>query len=490
MADGLRAVLRRTGTRARLVSAIALIVLSALVATFIAVYQGTGADLRSQVDRDLGEDASALLHHVSTAPGKSASQVANRAQRYINSQPTFGPASELFVVKIDEAPLATNEPELLGVRREPGETQREARAEAGEPKEILSAPDGYSTIELADVGQVRLLTNSLFNGTRRAGQVTVGEPLGSVKAAQAGISRTFLVAGSIALAAALAAGILVAGLSTRPLRRMAAVAGEVDTGDLSTRMEPRGPAEARRLAESFNHMLDRLEEAFTRQRAFVSDASHELRTPLTAIRGQIEVLAREGVETAPDDVQVTAGIVAREVDRMEALIDDMLLLAQADEGLVHAVRPAELRALLTEAVTGLARGLDRDLEVHAPPNGTVLADRERIIQVIRNLVRNAIEHTSAEGSILVDASPARGGSVRISVSDDGPGIPPAERDRIFVRFFRVESSRDRRSGGTGLGLAIARAIVEAHGGRIWADESPAGGARITFELPGYTTPGS
>jgi two-component system, OmpR family, sensor kinase len=485
MADGVRALLLRTGTRARLVSAIALIVLSALVVTFIAVYRGTGADLRSQVDRDLGEDASALLQHVSAVPGKSASQVSNHAQRYINSQPTFGPASELFVVKIDGAPLATNEPELLGVRTEPGETHREARAEAGEPKEILSAREGYSTIELADAGQVRLLTHTLFNGTRRAGQVTVGAPLASVQAAQSGISRTFLVAGSIALAAALAAGMLVAGLSTRPLRRMAAVAGDVDAGDLSTRMEPRGPAEARRLAESFNHMLDRLEEAFARQRAFVSDASHELRTPLTAIRGQIEVLARDRVNAAPDDVQVTAGVVAREVDRMEALVDDMLLLARADEGLAHARRPAELGTLLTEAVDGFASGVNRQLEVHAPPNGMVLADRERIIQVIRNLVRNAIEHTSAGGSIRVDASPARDGSVRISVSDDGPGISTAERDRIFVRFYRVDSSRDRRSGGTGLGLAIARAIVEAHGGRIWADESPAGGARITFELPEY-----
>jgi two-component system OmpR family sensor kinase len=232
-------------------------------------------------------------------------------------------------------------------------------------------------------------------------------------------------------------------------------------------------------------MLDRLEEAFARQRAFVSDASHELRTPLTAIRGQIEVLSRNPAGATPDDVEATAAIVGREVDRMESLVDDMLLLAQADEGLAHDPRPAELPTLVMEAVDGLVTGTDRHLEVHAPANGTVLADRERIIQVIRNLVRNAVEHTSADGSIRVDARSTGAGSLQISVSDDGPGIPVAERDRIFVRFHRVESSRDRRSGGTGLGLAIARAIVEAHGGRIWAGESPEGGARITFELPGY-----
>jgi|GraSoiStandDraft_4_1057263.scaffolds.fasta_scaffold00433_3 two-component system, OmpR family, sensor kinase len=486
MAERLAALTRRSGTRARLVTAIALIVLAALAATFVAVYRGTGSDLRGQVDRDLGEDASGLLQHVRTAPGSTAANVSRNAQRYINSQPTFGPSSELFVVKVSRAPLATNEPELLGVRPEPGESAREAKAEAGEPAEILSSPDGYSTITLADTGDVRLLTRPLFTGTRRTGQVTVGEPLKTVQTAQSGISRTFLLAGSIALVAAIAAGALVAGLSTRPLRRMAGTAREVDAGELSMRMEPKGPAETRRLAESFNHMLDRLEEAFARQRAFVSDASHELRTPLTAIRGQIEVLARDSEGASAENVRATASVVTREVDRMQRLVDDMLLLAQSDEGLAHDPRPTELQSLLTEALDGITGGRDRRVELRDLPTGTVIADRERIIQVIRNLVANAVEHTSAGGLIELDASAARG-SIRISVSDDGPGIPEEQRERIFVRFHRLESARDRTSGGTGLGLAIARAIVEAHGGRIWADESRSGGARITFELPGYRT---
>jgi signal transduction histidine kinase len=269
------------------------------------------------------------------------------------------------------------------------------------------------------------------------------------------------------------------------MRRMASIAGDVDAGELSTRMAPEGPVEARRLAVSFNHMLDRLEEAFARQRAFVSDASHELRTPLTAIRGQIEVLSRARHTSSPEEVAATAAVVTREVDRMGRLVGDMLLLAQADEGLAHDPRPTDVGPLLADAVAGLAGGLQREIELRPPPPATVLADRDRIIQVIRNLVRNAVEHTEPGGSIRVSASPTENGSVRISVSDDGPGIPPAERDRIFVRFYRVEPSRDRRSGGTGLGLAIARAIVEAHGGRIWADQGPEGGARITFELPGY-----
>jgi two-component system OmpR family sensor kinase len=485
MVDRLARRLRATGTRTRLTVAVAAIVLAALVGTFFAVYQRTGSDLRGQVDRDLSEDVTALAQHVSTAHGASGAEISRRAQHYINSQPTFGPSSELFVVKIGGARLATNEPELLGVGREPGENTGEATAEARESKEILASPDGYSTIQLADVGEVRLLTRPLFTGGREAGQITVGQPLTSVEAAQSGVARAFLVAGSVALVAALAAVVLVAGRSTRPVRRMATVAGAVDAGELSTRMEPEGPVEARLLAESFNHMLDRLEEAFARQRAFTSDASHELRTPLTAIRGQIEVLSRSRHTASPEEVAATAAVVTREVDRMERLVDDMLLLAQLDEGLAHDPRPTAVASLLADAVSGLEGGLDRELEVRPAPRGTVPADRDRITQVIRNLIRNSVEHTAPGGAINVAASPGDDGAVEISVSDDGPGIPPADRERIFVRFHRVERARDRRSGGTGLGLAIARAIVEAHGGHIWADDAPEGGARITFELPGY-----
>ena len=118
------------------------------------------------------------------------------------------------------------------------------------------------------------------------------------------------------------------------------------------------------------------------------------------------------------------------------------------------------------------------------PRGRLLADGDRLAQVLRNLIQNAIEHTRADGLVRVTAS-ARAGRVRVAVDDDGPGIPPGERARIFDRFHRTDFSRSRRGGGSGLGLAIARAIVEAHGGGIWAEAAPEGGARIVFELPGF-----
>ena len=172
---------------------------------------------------------------------------------------------------------------------------------------------------------------------------------------------------------------------------------------------------------------------------------------------------------------------------MERLVEDMLLLAQLDEGLAHDPQadggggaPGGRR------LAGSRTASTASSRCGAAPAGTVLADRDRITQVIRNLIRNSVEHTSPGGGIDVAAAPGDNGAVEISVSDDGPGIPAADRERIFARFYRVERSRDRQSGGTGLGLAIARAIVEAHGGRIWVDDAPEGGARITFRAAGIS----
>jgi signal transduction histidine kinase len=264
---------------------------------------------------------------------------------------------------------------------------------------------------------------------------------------------------------------------------MARAAGAVDAGELSHRMPERGPREVRQLAESFNHMLDRLEDAFARQRSFASDASHELRTPLTAIAGQIEVLARSR-SPSREEIEATAAHVETEIARMDRLVDDLLLLAQSDEGLVHRTEALDPARFIPQTVDGIARGSGRRVEVAPAPHGLLVADGDRLAQVLRSIVRNAIEHTADGGSIAVSAT-AGGERLRVTVDDDGPGIPPSERERVFDRFHRTDASRARRSGGSGLGLAIARAIVEAHGGRIWAADSPAGGARIAFEIPGF-----
>jgi two-component system, OmpR family, sensor kinase len=305
-----------------------------------------------------------------------------------------------------------------------------------------------------------------------------------IEEAQHDVEKTFLLVGAAALIAALLAGYLLAARTAAPLRRFAGTASAVDAGDLSPRLEagPESAAELRTLADSFNHMLDRLEDAFARQRSFVSDASHELRSPLTAIRGQIEVLARDPDPDAEAVRRVEAATLI-ELRRVERLVDELLALARLDEGAGPALRELDAAAFLREAVAA-APGVAAlgDLA-----EGTIDADPEMIAGVVRNLVENARRHAGAGGTVVV-SSTAIGPRLRVDVDDDGPGIAPAERERVFDRFHRSDAARARASGGAGLGLAIARGVLTAHGGTIGADESPLGGARISFELPSLRPP--
>ena len=214
---------------------------------------------------------------------------------------------------------------------------------------------------------------------------------------------------------------------------------------------------------------------------FVADASHELRTPLTVIRGQLEVLA---LAEAPDGAEVrrVEKLVALEVQRMSRLVEDMLLLAQAGEDAV--LRPAviELRPFVTDLVRGLADAGARRLELGEIPEMLIDADEGRLAQALRNLLRNAIAHTAENGvvELSVQESDRR---LRFVVDDDGPGIPVEQRAAIFDRFHRLDGGRTRDAGGAGLGLAIVAAIASAHGGRVWAEAAPAGGARMVLEIP-------
>jgi signal transduction histidine kinase len=263
---------------------------------------------------------------------------------------------------------------------------------------------------------------------------------------------------------------------------MAHVAARVDAGELGPRMEIADRRdEVRVLAEAFDHMLDRLQDAFDRQTAFVADASHELRTPLTVIRGQLEVLALAD-HPDPEEVRRVEKLVRVEIDRMSRLVEDMLLLAQADEEQFLRPSAVELRPFVLDLVRGLADVAPRRLVVGPVPEMLVEADEDRLAQALRNLLRNAIAHTAEDGTVTLGVQ-AGGGRVRFVVDDDGPGIPPDQRTAVFDRFRRLDGGRTRDAGGAGLGLAIVQAIARAHGGRAWADAAPSGGARLVLEIP-------
>jgi two-component system OmpR family sensor kinase len=471
---------RRLGLRGRLALSIAAIVVSAFAVTFLAVYRGTGSALRGRIDRDLRAEVDGFAGQAAGA--SETAEVVAAAQRYIAAQP-FGPAARLLIVSVTGGPTVTNQPDLInGTLEHEGDSPTERRQELGDARSLRSAPLGFSSVELTDTGEVRLLSRRIeTNGG--AAVVRAGEPVAPVKSAQSEVSRTFLLVGALTLAAALLAAYLLAARTAGPLRRIASVAAAVDAGDLTPRIDVDSSAveEVRTLAEAFDHMLDRLDDAFSRQRQFVSDASHELRTPLTAIRGQLEVLARHA-RPEPAEVRRVERLVMAELARIERLVADLLTLARLEETAGLRLERLSLQPYLEQ----LLEGESTAVTVGALPSGALHADPERLRQVLRNLISNAHTHAGPDGRVTLSGH-AQGSRLVIQVDDDGPGIPPQERERVFDRFHRLEASRDRHSGGSGLGLAIARAIIELHGGRIWVEASPLGGARVAFELDGFET---
>jgi signal transduction histidine kinase len=218
----------------------------------------------------------------------------------------------------------------------------------------------------------------------------------------------------------------------------------------------------------------------------VADASHELRTPLTVIRGQLEVLAAQEHPSAAEIRRVEA-LVGAEIGRMSRLVEDLLVLAQAERTDFLRTQPIELRPYVTELWDGLSLTADRRFELTEAPQGSLRGDPDRLAQALRNLARNAIEHTQADtGLVRLEVEALPGGHVRFAVVDDGPGIPGDQRERVFGRFYRLEPGRSGTTGGAGLGLAIVQAIAAAHGGEVRAVDPQSGlGARIELILPGF-----
>lgn len=225
--------------------------------------------------------------------------------------------------------------------------------------------------------------------------------------------------------------------------------------------------------------------AFHRQRAFVADASHELRTPLTLIRANTELI-RQLPNPSPDEIRAELGAVLEEVDAMSRLVDDLLLLARADGAeLALAHGPVDLGVIARDAAEAMrvrANVAGVTFEVHAPESIVVDADGDRVQQVLRILLDNAIMYTPAGGSVAVTII-RRGGRGGVSVRDTGIGISLEEQTRVFDRFYRSDRARSRSTGGTGLGLAIASTIIEAHRGEIGLESQPGKGTTVWFTLP-------
>lgn len=275
---------------------------------------------------------------------------------------------------------------------------------------------------------------------------------------------------------------LAAGRAVAPLQALSRTARTINDTDLSGRIPVSGGDEIAELGLTFNNMLDRLETAFADQKDFLTDVSHELRTPITVIRGHIETLG-----DSPGEREEAIAVIQDELDRMSRYVDDLLLLTKAPRPDFLRLGPVDLD-LYTHDLFAKARSLgDRDWRLDGTGIGILKADPHRLTQAVMNLADNAVRHTK-EGDEIWLGSSLVGDEARFWVRDEGPGVDPADRERIFARYARSGKADGRQADGAGLGLSIVRAIAEAHAGRVELDSRPGMGATFTIVLPVEPSP--
>ncbi len=298
---------------------------------------------------------------------------------------------------------------------------------------------------------------------------------------------------SVAVLAALLAAVLLSAYATRriarPVNALARAAEQVAAGHYTVQVPSPGlGSEFSRLAGAFNVMAGRLDAVEATRRRLLADLAHEMRTPVATLDAYLEAL-EDGVASLDSD---TAAILRAQTARLARLAEDIAAVSRAEEEQLELhpepIDPGELiRAAVAAAADRFAAG-GVTLVGHAADDAPrVVVDRERIGQVLGNLLDNALRHTPPGGTVTVGARPGERGLVTLSVTDTGEGIPAEHLSRIFERFYRVDAARDRAHGGSGIGLTIAKALVEAHGGRISVTSSgPGAGSTFTVLLPAHT----
>jgi len=343
----------------------------------------------------------------------------------------------------------------------------------------LEPPDGEvkrrSTTLPIDESQYRVLS-------RRVGDVVIhtATPIDDVEEASDAL-RAGLAYGIPAVTMLL--GLLIwslVGRTLRPVETIRAQVAEMSGSNLEMRVPvPSTGDEISRLASTMNEMLERVQTAIERQQRFVADASHELRSPLTRVRTELEV-DRDHPSTA--DMAATHQSVLEEVGHLQGLVDDLLHLARADAAGGVQRRVVELSPLIEHEVarSSLSRVSDGSVRISVSLSDvSVLGDATQLARLVRNVLDNAVRH--AKTTVAV-ATVVMGNVIRLTIDDDGAGIPQHERTRVFERFARLDEARTADSGGSGLGLAIAHDIVDRHGGTISVETSPLGGARFVVHL--------
>lgn len=356
----------------------------------------------------------------------------------------------------------------------------------------ISKPELMSLAEMPLKPEVYPISNRALVLSQRS-IIVNGNPLGTVYLARditqetrqlvAAIQGLAIVCGLATIAIMIAIAIRIRR-SLRPLQEMSQIAGAISAEDLKEAQLQlsHAPREVKELAQTFNMMLSRLSDSWEQQREFVSNVSHELRTPLTVVFGYLQSLLRRG--TNLNDYQREAlETAASEADRTVRLLQDLLDLARADSGYARfQVECVPLRELLQEVASMAEKFSNRSILITAPTEVEALADRDRLKQVLLNLIDNAVKYSTPDQDVALELQRTERQAI-IQVRDRGVGIPFQDQSRIFERFYRVDETRSRSTGGHGLGLAIVKTLVEGMGGTIGVKSNRSEGSTFTVTLP-------
>jgi two-component system, OmpR family, sensor kinase len=343
-----------------------------------------------------------------------------------------------------------------------------SRREAGEGRSVTGR---YTT----QLGEARFRVAQVRRGDEVGAFVVTILPASEIEENK----ELLLYGGAATLAVLLVASAiawLIAGRVLAPVQLLTDTAHSISQSDLTGRIKVRGRGEAADMARSFNAMLDRLEDVFRNEREFVQDASHELRDPLTICRGHLELLGDD-----PDERRETTKIVLDELDRIARIVDDLQLLAEADDPDFLRADWIDIEMLTDELIAKASALAARNWTLDATAEGVVFADRHRLTEAVMNLAHNAVQHTDDDDTIAIGSS-LEADEARVWVRDTGTGIAVSDQERIFDRLTRGRGAHSRYRGG-GLGLAIVKAIAAAHGGRVELDSRLGEGSTFTLVIP-------